>query len=144
MDNSYRNLKYSDDEKVTTYVKAIIKAVNMTHEVSIKSQMKSKKAKEAIESHDKESMWKTLQEYIHAYMEFLKQSQHICVYEVNKEFYDKITVEEIGFQLNIMIGIVYDYEAKHCLAKETIKKCLEQILKSSKKFTRKEIEYLLL
>lgn len=144
MENSYRNLEYSDDEKVITYVKAIIKAVNMTHEVSTKCQIKSKRAKEAIESHDKGLMWKTLQEYIHAYFEFLKKSNQICVYEVNKEFYDKITEEEIEYQLNIMIGIVYDYEARNCLAKETVKKCLEQILKSSKKFTRKEIETLLL
>lgn len=57
MENSYHNLQYSNDEKVTTYVKAIIKAVNMPHEVAIKSQMKRKKAREAIESHDKELMW---------------------------------------------------------------------------------------
>lgn len=78
-ENNY-NLKYSDDEKAMTYLKAIIKAVQMTHEVTAKSEM---------------------------------------------------------------IGIVYDYEAKHCVAKETIKKCLEKILKSSNVFTKKEIEYLL-
>ena len=140
--NNY-NLKYSDDEKAMTYLKAIIKAVHMTHEVTAKSEMKSKKAREAIESQDKELMWSTLQQYIHNYMEFLNQSNKVSVYKVDMDFYDKITVAEIERQLEIMIGIVYDYEAKHCVAKETIKKCLEKILKSSNVFTQKEIEYLL-
>ena len=143
MENNYHNLQYSDDEKVMAYVKAIIKAVNMTHEVTAKSEMKSKKARGAIQSKDKEYMWSVLQEYIHNYMEFLKQSNGIYVCQVDTQFYSKVTAAEIEHQLNIMIGIVYDYEAKHCLAKETIKKCLEKILKSSNVFTKKEIEYLL-
>ena len=143
MENNYHNLQYSDDEKVKTYVKAIIKAVNMTHEITTKSEMKSQKARIAIGSQDKELMWNTLQEYIHNYMEFINRSSKIRVCQVDTEFYGKITVAEIENQLNIMIGIVYDYEAKHCLAKETIKKCLEKILKSSNVFTQKEIGYLL-
>lgn len=143
MENDYHNLQYSDDEKVMTYIKAIIKAVNMTHEVTTKSEMKSKRARDAIKSNNKEYMWGVLQEYIHNYMEFLKQSNGIYVCQVDTQFYSKISVAEIEHQLNIMIGIVYDYEAKHCLAKETIKKCLEKILKTSNVFTKKEIEYLL-
>lgn len=143
MENNYHNLQYTDDERTMTYLKAVIKAVHMTHEVTAKSEIKSKKARDAIESQNKELMWSTLQQYIHNYMEFLKQSNKICVYKVDMDFYNKITVAEIERQLNIMIGIVYDYEAKHCVAKETIKKCLEKILKSSKVFTQKEIEYLL-
>lgn len=60
MENNYQNLQYTDDKKVTEYIKAIIKAVDMTHQVSAKSQMKSRKARESIESKDKEFMWNTL------------------------------------------------------------------------------------
>ncbi len=44
----------------------------------------------------------------------------------------------------MMIGVIYDYEAKHCLHNETIKQCLKKLLKASGVFTDKEIEILLL
>lgn len=143
MENSYQEIRYSNDEKVMTYVKAIIKAVDMTHEVASKSKMKSKKAKEAIQSGDKALMWSTLQQYIYHYKDFINRTEGMCVYKVDVEFYNQITVAEIKQQLEIMIGIVYDYEAKHCLAKETIKQCLKKLLEESGMFTKKEIEYLL-
>ena len=34
MENNYQNLQYTDDEKAIAYVKAIIKAVDMTHQVA--------------------------------------------------------------------------------------------------------------
>lgn len=60
MENNYQNLQYEDDEKAVAYVKAIIKAVDMTHQVTEKSKIKSRKAREAIETKDKEFMWNTL------------------------------------------------------------------------------------
>ena len=36
MENNYQNLQYADDEKAVAYVKAIIKAVDMTHQVAEK------------------------------------------------------------------------------------------------------------
>lgn len=125
-------------------MRAIIKAVDMTHEVASKSKLKSKKAREAIQSGDKALMWSILQEYIYHYRDFINRTEGMYVCTVNVEFYNQITVAEIKQQLEIMIGIVYDYEAKHCLAKETIKQCLKKILEESGVFIKKEIEYLLL
>ena len=144
MENNYHNLQYADDEKTMTYVKAIIKAVNMTHEITAKANLKSKKAKDAIQSQNKEYMWNTLQEYIYHYMQFINQSNRICFFRVDNEYYDRISISEIEKQLNIMIGIVYDYEAKHCAKNELIKKCLEKLLKQSGVYDKKEIELLLL
>lgn len=62
MENNYQNLQCADDKKVMEYIKAIIKAIDMTHQVAAKSHMKSKKAREAIVSKDKVFMWNTLQE----------------------------------------------------------------------------------
>ncbi|MCM1537787.1 MAG: hypothetical protein NC254_05270 [bacterium] len=144
MENNYQNLQYTDDEKVTEYVKAIIKAVDMTHQVAAKAQMKSKKAREAIESRDKEFMWNTLQEYLHKYKDFINTKGTMCIYNVGIDFYNQVTVSEIEQQLKIMIGVVYDYEAKHCVHNEMIKQCMKKLLKISGAFTNKEIERLLL
>lgn len=144
MENNYQSLTYSNEEKVMTYVKAIIKAVNTTHKVNTISEMKSRKIREVIKSKDKELMWSTLQEYICHYFDYIRQSNKIMLYAVDAEYYDNITVAHIERQLNIMIGIVYDYEAKHCVKNEVIKKCLESILKRSGIFTDKEIELLIL
>lgn len=63
---------------------------------------------------------------------------------VGMDFYNQVTVTEIELQLKMMIGIIYDYEAKHCLHNETIKQCLKKLLKASGVFTDKQIELLLL
>lgn len=144
MENNYQNLQYTDDEKVMEYIKAIIKAVDLTHQVAAKAQMKSKKAREAIESKDKEFMWNTLQEYLHKYKDFINAKGMICVCHVEIDFYNQVTMLEIEQQLKILIGVVYDYEAKHCVHNEMIKQCMKKLLKISGVFTDKEIERLLL
>lgn len=144
MENNYQNLQCTDDKKVTEYIKAIIKAVDMTHQVSAKSQMKSKKVREAIESKDKEFMWNTLQEYLHKYKDFINAKGTMCICNVGIDFYNQVTVLEIEQQLKIMISVVYDYKTKHCVHNEMIKQCMKKLLKMSGVFTEKEIERLLL
>lgn len=116
----------------------------MTHQVTEKSKIKSRKAREAIETKDKEFMWNTLQEYLHDYKEFINTTNIMRICSVGMNFYNQITVTEIERQLKMMIGVIYDYEAKHCLHNETIKQCLKKLLKASGVFTDKEIEILLL
>lgn len=143
MENKFQNLQYADDEKAVAYVKAIIKAVDMTHQVAEKSKIKSRKAREAIETKDKEFMWNTLQEYMHNYKEFINTTNTMRTCSVGMDFYNQVTVMEIERQLKMMIGVIYDYEAKHCLNNEAIKQCLKKLLKASGVFTDKEIEFLL-
>ncbi|MFG6367493.1 MAG: hypothetical protein K1W16_03545 [Lachnospiraceae bacterium] len=144
METNYQNLQYTDDEKVTEYIKAIMKAVDMTHQVAAKSQMKSKKLREAIESKDKAFMWNTLQEYLHKYKDFINTKNMMCICNVGIDFYNQVTVPEIEQQLKMIIGVVYDYEAKRCVHNETIKQCMKKLLKMSGVFTDKQIERLLL
>ncbi len=144
MENNYQNLQCADDEKVMEYIKAIIKAVDMTHQVATKSQMMSKKAREAIASKDKVFMWNTLQEYLHKYKDFINAKSTMCICNVGMGFYNQVTVSEIEQQLKIMISVVYDYEAKQCIHNETIKQCMKKLLKASGMFTVKEIEQFLL
>lgn len=144
MENNYHNLQYTEDEKAAAYVKAIIKAVDMTHQVAEKSKIKSGKAREAIKTKDKEFMWNTLQEYLHDYKEFINTTNTMRICSVGMDFYNQVSVTEIERQLKMIIGVIYDYEAKHCLYNETIKQCLKKLLKASRVFTDKEIELLLL
>ncbi len=144
MENNYQSLQYTDDEKVAAYVKAIIKAVDMTRQVAGKSRIKSRKAREAIETKDKVFMWDTLQDYLHDYKEFINTTNTMRTCSVGVEFYNQVTVAQIEWQLKMIIGVIYDYEAKHCRHNETIKQCLKKLLKSSGIFTDKEIELLLL
>lgn len=144
MENNYQSLQYEDDEKTRAYVMAIIKAVDMTRQVAEKSKIKSRKARKAIETKDKQFMWNTLQEYLHDYKEFITATNTMRIYSVEMDFYNQVTVTDIERQLKMVIGVIYDYEAKHCIHNETIKKCLKKLLKASGVFTDKEMEILLL
>lgn len=64
MEQYEQNLAYTDEEKVITYCKNIIKAVEKTRDVAARSKLKSRKIEEALQTKDKQTMWNVLQEYI--------------------------------------------------------------------------------
>lgn len=143
MDSYFEKLEYTDEEKVIAYCKSVIKAVEKTHDVAIKSKMKCQKANNALASGDKQIMWNVLQEYLHNYPKLIAPAFGVCICRVDSDFYNRVTEKDIAKQLEIVIGLIYLYEASHCAAKETIKACLKKILKQSNVFSDKEIELLL-
>ena len=144
MEEYAQNLIYADEEKVLTYCKNIVKAVEKTREVATKSKLISRKAREALETRDKQVMWNVLQEYIHKYSELFTMANGVQLRRVDADFYASVSEEDVAKQLEIVIGLIYLNEAKRCAAKETIKACLKKLLKQSDIFTDHEIELLLL
>lgn len=139
MDNLYT--KTEPNNKIIAFTDAVKKASEITHSV-FGAKNKSQNALYAIESRDKEFMWKTLQEYFHAYRNFINSLSSLTgyyVYDVDKEFYDKITIEEISNQLRQIIGFIYAKSALESVAKTTFKQALKSILKKSQIFTDAEI-----
>lgn len=57
MEQYAQNLVYTDEEKVITYCKNIVKAVEKTHDVAAQSKLKSRKIEEALQTKDKQIMW---------------------------------------------------------------------------------------
>ncbi len=62
---------------------------------------------------------------------------------VDKEFYNKVTIDDISNQLNQVIGFIYAKSALDSVAKTTFKQALKSILKKSKKFTDSELSTIL-
>ena len=62
----------------------------------------------------------------------------------DEDFYRNVSEKDVARQLEIVIGLIYLNEAKHCVAKETIKACFKKLLKQSGVFSEHEIEVLLL
>ena len=48
MEECAKNITYVDEDKVITYCKNIVKAVEKTHEVAAQSKLKSRKIEEAL------------------------------------------------------------------------------------------------
>ena len=138
------NLVYTDEEKVITYCKNIVKAVEKTHEVAAQSKLKSRKIEEALQTKDKQIMWNVLQEYIHKHPELFTMANGVQLRQVDENFYKNVSKEDIARQLEIVIGLIYLNEAKHCVVKETIKACFKKLLKQSGVFSEHEIDVLLL
>ena len=144
MEEYAQNIIYADEEKVLTYCKNIVKAVDKTREVATKSKLLSRKAREVLETKDKQAMWNVLQEYIHKYSELFTMANGVQLRRVDADFYASVSEEDVAKQLEIVIGLIYLNEAKHCVAKETIKACFKKLLKQSGMFSNHEIELLLL
>lgn len=144
MEGYAQNLVYTDKEKVITYCKNIVKAVEKTRDVAAQSKLKSRKIEEALQTKDKQTMWNVLQEYIHKHPELFTMANGVQLRQVDIEFYKNVSEEAIATQLEMVIGLIYLNEAKHCVAKETIKACFKKLLKQSGVFSEHEIELLLL
>lgn len=144
MEEYAQNLSYTDEEKVFTYCKNIVKAVEKTREVIAKCKLISRKAKDALGTRDKQIMWSVLQEYIHKHSELFTIANGVQLRWIDSDFYANVSEEDVAKQLEIVIGLIYLNEAKHCVAKETIKTCFKKLLKQSGMFSNHEIELLLL
>lgn len=144
MEECAKNITYVDEEKVITYCKNIVKAVEKTHEVAAQSKLKSRKIEEALQTKDKQTMWNVLQEYIHKHPELFTMANGIQLRRVDVDFYKNVSEKDVARQLEIVRGLIYLNEAKHCVAKETIKACFRKLLKQSGIFSEHEIEVLLL
>lgn len=144
MEEYTQNLTCADEEKVFIYCKNIVKAVEKTHEIATRSRILSQKAREAIRTGDKQTMWITLQEHLYKYQRIFTMANGVQLVRVNADYYESVTKEDIAKQLNIVIGIIYLNEAKHCSAKETIKVCFKKLLRQSGAFSDREIELLFL
>lgn len=144
MEEYTQNLICTDEEKALIYCKNVVKAVEKTHEVAVKSKILSQKALEAIRTGDKQFMWITLQKYIHKYQKIFAMVNGVRLVRVNADYYESVTEADIAKQLNVVIGLIYLNEAKNCTAKETIKACLKKLLRKSGAFSDREIELLFL
>lgn len=144
MEEYEQNLVYTDEEKVIAYYKNIVKAVEKTREVATQSKLKSHKIEEALQTRNKQTMWNVLQEYLHKHPELFTRANGVQLRRVDEDVYKNVSKEDIARQLEIVIGLIYLNEAKHCAAKETIKACFKKLLKQSGVFSEHEIEVLLL
>ncbi len=144
MEEYSQNLNYTDEEKVAIYCKNIVRAVEKTYEVGTRSKLLSQKALAAIQTGDKQIMWITLQEYIHKFQKIFTMANGVRLARVNADYYENVTKEDIAKQLNVVIGLIYLNEAKHCIARETIKTCFQKLLRQSGAFSNREIELLFL
>lgn len=144
MEECAKNITYVDEDKVITYCKNIVKAVEKTRDVAAQSKLKSRRVEEALQTKDKQAMWNALQEYIHKHPELLTMANGVQLRRVDADFYKNVSEQDIARQLEIVIGLIYLNEAKHCVAKEKIKACFKKLLKQSGVFSEHEIEVLLL
>ena len=89
-------------------------------------------------------MWNVLQEYLHKHPELFTMANGVQLRRVDDDFYKNVSAEDVARQLEIVRGLIYLNEAKHCVAKEKIKACFKKLLKQSGVFSEHEIEVLLL
>lgn len=144
-DNEFQTLNAQNNERALEIAKILIKAAKETHAVIVKSEAKSKKAKEAIAMHDKEVMWRILQEYIEQYAGFISKTSALTgvgLCKADRDFYNRITVADIENQIQIIIGFVHAKEAFDSVVKETYKQCVEKHLKRSPLFSSNELKHL--
>lgn len=139
MEEYAKNIFCTNEEKTSLYCKCIVEAVEKTHEVNAKLQSITRKAKEALETKNKRIMWDVLQKYLYKYFDIFTTMNGVQLKQVDGDFYESISVDYLANQLEIVIGVLYLNEAKHSVAKETIKVCLEKILKQKGLYSEYEI-----
>ena len=143
--NDFQTLNTQNNERTLEIAKILVKAAKETHAVLTKSEVKSKKARDGIATHNKDIMWCILQEYIGQYSDFINHASSftgVGLGKVDHDFYDRITATDVENQLRIIIGFVYAKEAIDSSSKETYKQCVKKLIKKSKLFSEDELKHL--
>ena len=141
----YQSFNVQNNERALEISKILIKAAKETHSVVSKSEAKCRDAIDSIATHDKETMWKTLQKYIIQYADFINSMlifTGIGVQRVDSGFYERVSAAEIEKQLRTIIGFIYAKEAMESVSREAFKQCVKKFLKQSKLFDDKELNRL--
>ena len=136
--------KQFDDKKTEIIIDSIKKAAEAVHIAGIARQ-KSNAAYKALSLTDKKEMWDILQQYLREYKDFINKMTTFTgyyIYNVDYNFYEQCSIDDIRKQLENVIGFVYAKESASSAAKENFKQCLKKILKATKLFTDTELEIL--
>ena len=139
-----QKIDFQAQENATKMIGYVKRAAEITHTV-IMADQKASKAVSAIQTQDKSKKWTVLQEYLKEYGAFINETSRltgICVYPVDKGFYDTVGVQELNQQLQMVIGIVYLKEAVRAAINATYKECLKKLLKQSGLFTEAQLNFL--
>ena len=146
MMDEFQSLNAQNNKRSLEIAEILIKAAKETHAVIVKSEAQCTVIKSSILTHDKETMWRTLQEYIGHYAGFISNMSTLTgigIQQVNREFYEHVTVADIENQLQVIIGFIYAKEAVNGVFKETYRQCVKKLLKRSKLFEDNELKRLL-
>ena len=136
--------KDSNSDKTKILTDALKKSAELVHATFL-AKTKSERATAAIAMTDKYAMWEILQEYYREYKGFINSLAvftNYTIYDVENDFVEKVTAEDIRNQLNILIGFIYAKEAVNSAIKQNYKDCVKSILKKTKLFTDKELALL--
>ena len=120
-DTNYQWQKGQCNERLLDAIEAAIETVEKMHSLPITLQ-KIRKARNAAHLTDKKQMWDVLQEFYAKYKSFINGLSPVLgyyVYNVDAEFYQKVTLEEIARQLHIVIGYICLHDALVGKVKET-------------------------
>ena len=138
-----KNETQLNEEKSSIVVELIKKACEAVH-ITKAAQVKAQKAYEAIQTNDKNILWRTLQEYLAKYKDFINSLSNFTrveVFEVGPQFFDNCSIEQIKKQLKTVVAFVYLKEALTNVAKESFKQCLKKSLKATGVFTDAELAF---
>lgn len=144
MEGTLQQLQIQYEEKSLKVAELAKKAAKMAHTI-FTAEKKSQNAYKAISSHDKSIMWNTLQKYLQEYADFINKTSRftgLCVYRVDSEFYNRVTIIDMEKQLRIIVGYIYARDAVRSTAKTVYKECLKKLLKESGIFTDAELALL--
>ncbi|MDE7164342.1 MAG: hypothetical protein K2O04_02835 [Clostridiales bacterium] len=136
--------KQSNDKRMEIIIDSIKKAAEAVH-IAGAACKKSDTAYKALTLSNKKEMWDILQLYLREYKDFINKMTVFTgyyIYNVDRNFYEQCSIDDIRKQIENVIGFIYAKEALTSVAKENFKQCLKKILKATKLFTDKELAIL--
>lgn len=138
----------NQDQSATTKTEAFIdcvqKAAKSIRFITL-AENRGKEIRDVLSSDDKRQLWNVLQKYLHSYAGLINSTTVLTglyVQNVDPEFYNTITIQEIKNQLRILIGFVYLHTIGHSAVKQSFKECLKKLLYSNNCFEKDDLTVL--
>ena len=99
--------------------------------------------RDAQQSCDKDGMWRVMQQHMRENQQQIRAYGPligVTVIPVDQASYDRMTIQDVRNQIDILIGAIYAIRILKT-SQKAFKECLRKHMKNSGKYTKQEIEW---
>ena len=129
------------NEKTLELVRLIQIAAREIH-AYLAAETECRELRDAQRLCDKDGMWRVMQQHMRKHQQQLQnygQMIGVTVIPVDQASYDRMTIQDVRNQIDLLIGAIYAIRIIKT-SQKTFKECLRKLMKNSGKFTKQEIE----
>ena len=134
--------QYQENKEKSLELARLIQIAAREIHAYLAAERECRALRDAQQSCDKDGMWRVMQQHMRENQQQIRAYGPligVTVIPVDQASYDRMTIQDVRNQIDILIGAIYAIRVLKT-SQKALKECLRKLMKNSGKFTKQEIE----